>query len=589
MSSIQKKRSLGAGGVLVAAAGVCAPFGCTLAQEGAPAAGGHDRAGTGSGNGGTPAGGTAGSTATAGKAGAGAGGGGAGSAGMNSGGSVNGGAGATAGIGGGTGGLPLGGNGGDGAPAGTTGAGTGGVAGMSGAGSSGSAGSAGTDCGALTTCGDACVSTLDDNAHCGGCDRPCAADRACANGMCACVTGTDCSGACVDTSADAANCGECGNACREGELCSIPEGETRARCVTQCANDQTRCGQSCVDLATSHEHCGGCDMPCPSAQVCENRGCACPDDLIACGDQCVNTMTSAQHCGGCNAPCAAPRSCNGGQCRCQGTQSFCGGACVDTQTNNQHCGSCDHPCTGSATCSGGMCQTPSTTCDIGPTHAGDGSFTYYYFGQGTGRDGGGYRTACGYYGTENGTTDTVENIANTSSASNTYFAAIPGDGSFSSSVYCGACVEITGQNGTKIIATVIDNCPTSSNEPCRQRPNQHLDLSKAAFDRLGYSVGNPTNTTWRFVACPVSGNVKVRFKTGNDNEFFVENGITAIASVSVNGTTATRTTYGAWHVGSRITTPATLELVDKAGRSLSVTLNAGTQNQDTGRQFPNCN
>jgi expansin (peptidoglycan-binding protein) len=230
----------------------------------------------------------------------------------------------------------------------------------------------------------------------------------------------------------------------------------------------------------------------------------------------------------------------------------------------------------------------STACTIGPSHNGDGSFTYYYFAQGTGRDGNGYRTACGYYGTANGMTDTVENIANTSPASNTYFAAIPADSSFNTGNYCGACVEITGQNGTKIIATVIDACPTGSNPPCQQRPNQHLDLSKSAFDRLGYSVGNPTNTTWRFVPCPVSGNVKVRFKSGNNNEIFIENGITAIATVTINGTNAVRTSYGAWHVDSAIATPATLNLTDKAGRTITVTLSQGTQNQDSGKQFPLC-
>ena len=57
--------------------------------------------------------------------------------------------------------------------------------------------------------------------------------------------------------------------------------------------------------------------------------------------------------------------------------------------------------------SGGQGPTP---CNL-PNHSGNGSFTWYNFAQGTARDGNGYRTACGYYGTASGTPDTVENIA----------------------------------------------------------------------------------------------------------------------------------------------------------------------------------
>ena len=52
--------------------------------------------------------------------------------------------------------------------------------------------------------------------------------------------------------------------------------------------------------------------------------------------------------------------------------------------------------------------------------------------------------------------------------------------------------------------------------------------------------------------------------------------------------TASRQSYGAWHIDPAITTPATLNLTDMAGRSITVTLNSGTSNQDSGRQFPAC-
>ncbi len=522
-----------------------------------------------------------------------------------------------------------------GAGAGSAGvAGSGGQSGgvSGGVGGAGQAGAAGASfCGTLTDCDGTCVSLLDDSQHCGTCATACTGGQGCVGGSCQCVGGTLCNGACVDTSSDAANCGGCGIVCSAGQVCSIPTGQATAVCTTGCAAGQTQCGQSCVDLATNHENCGACNQACPGPQTCSgstcgcsgglspcngecvnlannavhcgacgsacsaprtcsNASCSCPGGQSLCNNQCVDTQTDAMHCGNCNAACSSPRSaCVSGACACPNGGSFCSNQCVDTKTDVNNCGTCGNQCATGGSCSNGTCMNPqATSCDIGSSHNGDGSFTYYYFGQGTGRDGNGYRTACGYYGTENGTTDTVENIASTSPASNTYFAAIPADSSFNTSNNCGACVEITGQNQKKIIATVIDSCPTASNQPCRDRPSQHLDLSKAAFDQLGYSVGNPSGTTWRFVPCPVTGNVKVRFKSGNDNELFVENGITSITAVTVNGTTASRTSYGAWHVNSAIMTPATLNLTDKAGRSISVTLNSGTSNQDTGKQFPAC-
>jgi hypothetical protein len=178
-----------------------------------------------------------------------------------------------------------------------------------------------------------------------------------------------------------------------------------------------------------------------------------------------------------------------------------------------------------------------------------------------------------------------------SPASASHFVAIPAANpqNFDSSIYCGACVELQGMNGQRVVATVVDMCPISGpvqNPRCS--PGAHLDVSKTAFDQLGFSVGDPSNTTWRFVPCPISGNVKVRMKSGNNNEFFVEGGITSITNVVVNGTTASRTYYGAWHVNSAISHPATLNLTDKAGRQLTVTLNNSTSNQDTGVQFPRC-
>ena len=237
----------------------------------------------------------------------------------------------------------------------------------------------------------------------------------------------------------------------------------------------------------------------------------------------------------------------------------------------------------------------ATSCNIGGQHNGNGSFTWYHFSQGTHQENGQYVTACGYRGTANGTVDTVQNISNTSPASNQYFVAIPSNSNtdFNTSQYCGACVELTGQNGTKIVATVIDSCPRTGPVQNPRCTDNHLDVSKTAFDRLGFSRGDPSGTTWRFVPCPV-GNMKIntRMKSGNNNEFFVEGGITAVTSVSVNGTMASRTSYGAWHINSAVPSGAMLTIGDRGGSGrapLTVPLNNGsTSNQDSGKQFQGC-
>ncbi len=244
------------------------------------------------------------------------------------------------------------------------------------------------------------------------------------------------------------------------------------------------------------------------------------------------------------------------------------------------------PATGGTTGTGGSAATSCGT--LSPSANGNGEFTHYYFGQGTAKgELGDYQTACGYLGTESGQVDTVLNIANTSPAKNTYFAAIPGDGSFNTSGNCGACVQITN-SGKTIIATIIDECPESSNPICSQNASGELDLSVDAFNQLGFPTGNPSGTSWKVVPCPYAGNVIVRVK--QVNELYIEGVILPIKSVSGPGGNASRTSYGSWHFNSNITGGAQLTLTDSAGRTLMVTVSSTSvdQNQDTGKQFPKC-
>jgi hypothetical protein len=227
---------------------------------------------------------------------------------------------------------------------------------------------------------------------------------------------------------------------------------------------------------------------------------------------------------------------------------------------------------GGTTGSGGTPGTgggSATQCTLPwPANNGSGSFTWYYFGQGTGQDNLGYRTACGYTGHEPSgqDSDTVMNIATPG-----YFAAVPGatGSNFDTVNHCGACAQIT--NGSKsVIVTIVDECPENSNPLCASDPGGHLDLSRPAFNALGYPTGDPSGTTWKYVPCPVTGGIVVRGKSGNANQVYIENVVLPIASVAVNGAGATHLSYGAWQLPVNASVGLPLTLTDASGRVTTV-------------------
>src|SRR5580658_2283759 len=231
----------------------------------------------------------------------------------------------------------------------------------------------------------------------------------------------------------------------------------------------------------------------------------------------------------------------------------------------------------SGSASGGASSIPAE-CTWGSPWNGNASFTWYYFGQGTYRTGNGYKTACGYAGTESSgggqsAVDTVSNVASTSLAKATYFAAIPGKSSsqFDTVADCGSCVEITGMNGNKIVATIVDECPTDSNPLCTAG---HLDLSTQAFDALGYSVGDPSGTTWRFVPCPVTGNIVAVQNAAN--QYYLQNSVYPITTVNGRGPS----NYGYFNVS-----PGDVSIASSAvGQTIEANIPGG--GGDTGGQFP---
>jgi hypothetical protein len=218
-------------------------------------------------------------------------------------------------------------------------------------------------------------------------------------------------------------------------------------------------------------------------------------------------------------------------------------------------------------------STTPTACSF-PSSWGPGSPTYTTY------DLPNPATACGYTGSNN-------NITNIAVAAN--YAAIPGNSSsdFNTSSRCGACVQI----GNAIV-TIVDECPYdgSNNPPCKANPNGHLDLSSAAAS-AGSVKGDPAlknQAAWKFIPCPVKGNVVVRLKNGNNNEMYIENEILPIQAVTCAGQTGSRTSYGAWHFGADIP-GASCDLTDISGRKITVKAGSSQgQNVDTGAQFPKC-
>lgn len=169
--------------------------------------------------------------------------------------------------------------------------------------------------------------------------------------------------------------------------------------------------------------------------------------------------------------------------------------------------------------------------------ANNGSVTRYDFKQGTSLP------ACSYVITHTGSGsdgdwDTVEGIA---TGDGGYFGAM-NTTDYAQGAACGACVE-AGYNGRKVVLTIVDECPVSTNPLCTKG---HIDLSRKAIRQLepNGSLENLKNVSWRYVQCPASGNVKTRLHPNQNPDWqpvVIENGLFPLKSVTLNGVSAMRT------------------------------------------------
>jgi expansin len=222
--------------------------------------------------------------------------------------------------------------------------------------------------------------------------------------------------------------------------------------------------------------------------------------------------------------------------------------------------------------------------------ANNGSVTRYDFSQGTSLP------ACAYVIThkgagKDGDWDTVEGI---STGDGGYFGAM-NTADYNNGATCSACAEITYNGGTKLVITIVDECPIGSNSLCVKG---HIDLSRKAIRQLQPNsslehLGNGGNgsISWRYVTCPATGNVKMRLhpKTTADwQPVVIENGLYPLNNVTINGTAATRagnaTGGNAWLAnGAKL--PFTVRATDLSGDTIQATFNGGSDLTDVGKQF----
>ncbi len=193
-------------------------------------------------------------------------------------------------------------------------------------------------------------------------------------------------------------------------------------------------------------------------------------------------------------------------------------------------------------------------------------------------------------------------IAHIPTGSGQYFGAM-NTGDYNGAHTCGACVEVTRDGSRKVVVTIVDECPSSTNSKCVRG---HIDLSQNAFTQIGTTTegflgtgnnlqpqrANVGSISWRYVACPVTGDVFARIKQDNPNEIFIENVVVPVKGVTVNGQASNLLqTYNAWNFGStNILTGANIAVTDINNSVINFTLANMTQNfdNDTGKKFPTC-
>lgn len=231
------------------------------------------------------------------------------------------------------------------------------------------------------------------------------------------------------------------------------------------------------------------------------------------------------------------------------------------------------------------------SCDY-PAEAANGSITFYTLDMGS------TEVNCSYQIT--GRNPDV--VAHVPFGGGQHFAAI-NTTDYDSAGMCGACVEVSRDDGRKVQAMVVDQCPIATNPKCVKG---HIDLSKNAFLRIGAEHEGYLGTTnggaagkisWRYIPCPTTGPVTFRLKDATNrywNEIVVEGHAHPIEKVEVeiNGTwqTATRQSYNYFLVGDGDmgSAPYHVRATDINGSTVEAMLDLKAGEQPASAQLPAC-
>ena len=92
------------------------------------------------------------------------------------------------------------------------------------------------------------------------------------------------------------------------------------------------------------------------------------------------------------------------------------------------------------------------------------------------------------------------------------FGTALSDSNWDDGANCGVCVSVTGPDGNKIKAMVVDQCPGCG-------PN-HLDLYPEAFAELAEPSKGVINVSWDVVSCGITSPIVLKNKEGTSKFWF---------------------------------------------------------------------
>ncbi|MCY1142786.1 expansin EXLX1 family cellulose-binding protein [Actinoplanes sp. Pm04-4] len=166
---------------------------------------------------------------------------------------------------------------------------------------------------------------------------------------------------------------------------------------------------------------------------------------------------------------------------------------------------------------------------------------------------------------------TLGNCSFPSPPADNLFVALGQKNQYSEGAACGTYIDVTGPKG-KVRVKVIDSCP--------ECPAGHLDLSLAAFKKIGNQSAGIIPITYKTVpGAAVPGPISVRVKEGSSQYWLsvlIDNHSNQLASVKIAGKggsfrSASREDYNYWTIPSGAGNgPFKVKITDVYGNSVTV-------------------